>query len=784
MAKKKNVGSQRPQAEWGTPQATNQAKKITPNEADGDDQDVKDSEVVKDKKTDVADKKDKKEKGKKVVSFKEFDPSKFVEINPVSEAVSGPAVISFGRMNPMTSGHEKLVDAVVATAKKFGGDPLVYLSHSQDKKKNPLSYKDKISFAKKAFGKTITTSKSKNILQVAGELEGRYKDLIVVVGSDRVSEFDSLLNKYNGKEYTFDSIKVISAGERDPDAEGVEGMSASKMRKVAAEGDFDAFVSGLPKKLKGSAKKVFDAVTKGLNESLEEYKKENPMIMKLKGKKVELLKTGSSFKPTFTLTVDGKKEGKFGSEKDAMKHFAKMTMESVELDEVNLHVRLDHLDGDRRQEKAVSVLKKHEKAGHIKFDGETDKGISFKAKSKAYADQVNKDLKPYAATADIQEAGLWDNIHAKRKRIKNGSGEKMRKPGSKGAPTNKDFKDAQEAYIGDKGEKGRDKGNAGKFDKDTAYSIAKKHNGVVHKDGSGSYLVKHGRGKHISEESTIRHKMTFVEFTKTPIDELSKKKLSRYIDKAKDNKDSHLRVAADYLSRKGTPDSPKNDFTDRMGKAHSRKAKNHAKGIDRASKRLNREDDCGDDKPKKKRFHKLLKQDGSIMIDYRFKLYQKWKPKPAPELEESLDDLLEFELAVLELADLMEENFKEESIDFDELLKSVHEMDDIINEEEFDESTFEGSVIDAVLPWLGRWLDTKIKKKAYAGAIKYFLKLRKKQPGQARKNLVKTAQVFDLDVRALDKMFRDLVANGAMPPHLIKYHPTYKLESYDNGAGE
>ena len=728
MAKKKNVGSQRPQAEWGTPQATNQAKKITPNEADGDDQDVKDSEVVKDKKTDVADKKDKKEKGKKVVSFKEFDPSKFVEINPVSEAVSGPAVISFGRMNPMTSGHEKLVDAVVATAKKFGGDPLVYLSHSQDKKKNPLSYKDKISFAKKAFGKTITTSKSKNILQVAGELEGRYKDLIVVVGSDRVSEFDSLLNKYNGKEYTFDSIKVISAGERDPDAEGVEGMSASKMRKVAAEGDFDAFVSGLPKKLKGSAKKVFDAVTKGLNESLEEYKKENPMIMKLKGKKVELLKTGSSFKPTFTLTVDGKKEGKFGSEKDAMKHFAKMTMESVELDEVNLHVRLDHLDGDRRQEKAVSVLKKHEKAGHIKFDGETDKGISFKAKSKAYADQVNKDLKPYAATADIQEAGLWDNIHAKRKRIKNGSGEKMRKPGSKGAPTNKDFKDAQ--------------------------------------------------------ESTIRHKMTFVEFTKTPIDELSKKKLSRYIDKAKDNKDSHLRVAADYLSRKGTPDSPKNDFTDRMGKAHSRKAKNHAKGIDRASKRLNREDDCGDDKPKKKRFHKLLKQDGSIMIDYRFKLYQKWKPKPAPELEESLDDLLEFELAVLELADLMEENFKEESIDFDELLKSVHEMDDIINEEEFDESTFEGSIIDAVLPWLGRWLDTKIKKKAYMGAVKYFLKLRKKQPGQARKNLVKTAQVFDLDVRALDKMFRDLVANGAMPPHLIKYHPTYKLESYDNGAGE
>ena len=306
-------------------------KKIKEVEDQDVDQDVDQDEKQAKKEPE---KKDKKKSKKMTIAFKDFDPSKYVEINPVTEAVKkNEAVISFGRMNPITIGHEKVADKVLSIAKKTGAEAGIYLSHSQDAKKNPLSYDQKIKYGQAAFGKIVKKSKAKTIIQVAQELQNSFKNLTVVVGSDRVKEFETLLNKYNGKDYTYDAINVVSAGERDPDAEGAEGMSASKMRKAAADGDFDAFVSGLPKKLKGSAKKVFDAVTKGLNESLEEYKKENPMVMKLKGKKVELEKTGTSFKPIWILTIDGKEEGKFKSDKDAMKHFAKMTMESVELDE-------------------------------------------------------------------------------------------------------------------------------------------------------------------------------------------------------------------------------------------------------------------------------------------------------------------------------------------------------------------------------------------------------------------------------------------------------------------
>ena len=101
--------------------------------------------------------------------------------------------------------------------------------------------------------------------------------------------------------------------------------------------------------------------------------------------------------------------------------------------------------------------------------------------------------------------------------------------------------------------------------------------------------------------------------------------------------------------------------------------------------------------------------------------------------------------------------------------------------ESLEEYTFEGSIIADMLPWLARWVDSKVKRRAYTMAIKHFLKLRKKNPGNARKNLIKTAQTFDLDVRALDRMFRDLVAKGVMPKHLINYQATYKEEG---GAGD
>lgn len=210
----------------------------------------------------------------KTKSSKEKDGSKYVDTQPtLDEAVKkGTAVISFGRMNPVTVGHEKLVNAVISTALKQSGDPLIYLSHSQDKKKNPLTYDQKIDFAQKAFGRVIQKSNARTIIDVAKELQSKYDNLVVVAGSDRVKEFDTLLNKYNGKDYKYDSINVVSAGDRDPDADDVTGMSASKMRTLAKDGDMESFKKGLPRKLQSRAKSVYDAVRSGMaiTESLEE----------------------------------------------------------------------------------------------------------------------------------------------------------------------------------------------------------------------------------------------------------------------------------------------------------------------------------------------------------------------------------------------------------------------------------------------------------------------------------------------------------------------------------
>jgi len=216
---------------------------------------------------------------KKVKGFKEFDPSKYVDTKPVLKEASSmdTAVIAFGRMNPITVGHEVLVNKVIAEAIKKKAFPGIYLSHTTDKKKNPLSYDQKMSFAQKAFGKVVRKSAARTIIEVLKELQSNFKNVVVVAGSDRVKEFDTLLNKYNGKEYKFNSIEVVSAGERDPDADDVSGMSASKMRQLAQEDNHLEFKKGLPKKLKTMSRAVFDAVRVGMGlqeeVSLEEARK-------------------------------------------------------------------------------------------------------------------------------------------------------------------------------------------------------------------------------------------------------------------------------------------------------------------------------------------------------------------------------------------------------------------------------------------------------------------------------------------------------------------------------
>lgn len=204
---------------------------------------------------------------KKLKGFKEFDPSKYIDTEPViNEAITkDTVVVSFGRMNPITVGHEKLVNKVSSEAARRKADPMVFMSHSQDAKKNPLSYDDKVKFAKKAFGNTIQQSASKTIIDIAKSLSGKYKNFVMVVGSDRVDEFQKMLSKYNGKDFNFENIEIVSAGERDPDAEGVEGMSASKMRALAADNNVKDFSKGLPKKLQSSATNIIAAVRKGMN---------------------------------------------------------------------------------------------------------------------------------------------------------------------------------------------------------------------------------------------------------------------------------------------------------------------------------------------------------------------------------------------------------------------------------------------------------------------------------------------------------------------------------------
>jgi len=180
---------------------------------------------------------------------------------------------TFGRMNPPTIGHEKLLNAL---ATKAGKNPYrIYLSQSQDAKKNPLQYKDKVKVARKMFPRharsIMLDPKIKNVFHALVKLydEG-YKNVVMVVGSDRIREFDILLNKYNGKKgthgfYNFRKMNVVSAGDRDPDAEGAEGMSASKVRAAASAGDFAQFAQGLPKSVGNvDAKKIYNSVRSGM----------------------------------------------------------------------------------------------------------------------------------------------------------------------------------------------------------------------------------------------------------------------------------------------------------------------------------------------------------------------------------------------------------------------------------------------------------------------------------------------------------------------------------------
>jgi hypothetical protein len=187
---------------------------------------------------------------------------------------------TFGRMNPPTVGHGKVMDTL--STKSGKSDYKVFVSQSQDPKKNPLSYSDKIKHTRKMFPKharNIIADKSVKtaINAMVALYDQGYKSVTMVVGEDRITEFDVLLKKYNGTKgrhgfYNFKNINIVSAGERDPDASGVEGMSASKQRENAANNDFVTFAQGVPKSMSDKdTRKLFNDVRKGmgLKEALE-----------------------------------------------------------------------------------------------------------------------------------------------------------------------------------------------------------------------------------------------------------------------------------------------------------------------------------------------------------------------------------------------------------------------------------------------------------------------------------------------------------------------------------
>tara|TARA_B100001057_G_scaffold12788_1_gene12077 strand:+ start:2047 stop:3255 length:1209 start_codon:yes stop_codon:yes gene_type:complete len=178
----------------------------------------------------------------------------------------GDITVVFGRFNPPTIGHQKLLDKAKKAAGK--GALRIYPSRSQDAKKNPLDTDTKYDVMQKMFpshaDSMINDPNSKTIFDVLKKAYGDgYSNVNIVVGGDRVKEFDKLATEYNGKLYNFNSVNTISAGNRDADAEGVEGMSASKMRKAAAENDFETFSKGVPKSLDDkTVKQLFNTVKK------------------------------------------------------------------------------------------------------------------------------------------------------------------------------------------------------------------------------------------------------------------------------------------------------------------------------------------------------------------------------------------------------------------------------------------------------------------------------------------------------------------------------------------
>jgi len=516
-----------------------------------------------------------------------IDLSPNLNIKKIEEAKESTAVFTFGRFNPPTIGHEKLINKVHQVAHEHGGQAHVIASHTQGTSKDPLPQNKKIDYLKKVSPKGVhisgSSKESPSFLSAAKRLhDAGHKHLVMVAGSDRVKDYEDKLNAYNGKEghYNFKSIKVVSAGTRDPDAEGAEGMSGTKLRSHARAGEQKEFKAGLPKALHPHAKEIANTIRSVSEEikldeailsiaqrrkrainlkrrepriqrqrilALKRFASEKALRRRSRNLARELArarfagKRGAAYKelsPSDKIAVDRqiqakdrlikalasrlyqrvrKREmnristvrsglrGSPGKQKTGMvaagyepslnkKLFEaifdkiitdKFNINSLQLQSLSekavsanipLFTILEHYKegkegwselstntpdqlGFNKVNSLVAKFKKEIKedaASHIKqanaaqARGEYAKASVHRkiASALSRGDRTTaKGLMQQLSTVKEEKKGLWANIHAKRARIKAGSGERMRKPGSKGAPTKQNFIDAQEQKI-------------------------------------------------------------------------------------------------------------------------------------------------------------------------------------------------------------------------------------------------------------------------------------------------------------------------------------------------
>ena len=189
---------------------------------------------------------------------------------PPVPKTKGTLTLAFGRFNPPHAGHLQLMDIAAQSAEAEGSDYIIVPSRTQDKKKNPLDADTKISMMRSMFPqhseRIMNDPGNRSIFDVLKRAHNDgYANVRIVAGQDRVKEFDKLSQSYNGALYQFDGLEVISSGDRDPDSDGVEGLSSSRMRLAAMEGDFKTFRSGLPEDIpRKQAMALFDTVRQGM----------------------------------------------------------------------------------------------------------------------------------------------------------------------------------------------------------------------------------------------------------------------------------------------------------------------------------------------------------------------------------------------------------------------------------------------------------------------------------------------------------------------------------------